>query len=257
MLRQRCPRCFAGKVYRGLLAMNETCPVCGLRFEREEGYFTGAMYISYLFSLVFVFAIFGVLWFVLPNDTLTDVGILCLVSGLLYLPLVPLAFRYSRVLYMHMDRKLDPDVDEIDLSEAGSPCRWTTLHSPSSRRNTVVARSTYGCGGAPLMDAVVRSKATVYARSPLAPAAMTSFSYDVQFEKDDPSRSNTGRISAHPAPLKAAPNSVTGSLCDHIPIRGPASPLCKAISTSFSRGMAAARNSSVSVVIFHLLTGHL
>jgi len=47
------------------------------------------------------------------------------------------------------------------LSEAGSPCRCTTFHSPSSRRNNVVARSTYGCGGAPLRDAVVCSSATM------------------------------------------------------------------------------------------------
>ena len=47
------------------------------------------------------------------------------------------------------------------LSEAGSPCRCTTFQSPSSRRNTVVARSTYGCGGAPCTDAVVCSNATM------------------------------------------------------------------------------------------------
>jgi len=45
IIRQRCPRCFTGKVFRRLLDMNETCPVCGLRFEREEGYFTGAKFV--------------------------------------------------------------------------------------------------------------------------------------------------------------------------------------------------------------------
>jgi hypothetical protein len=68
---------------------------------------------------------------------------------------------------------------------------------------------------------------------------MTSFSKDVQFEKDDPSRSNSGPISAHPMALAAAPKTVVGSLCDHVAKRGSASPLCKAISAAFSRGMAA------------------
>ena len=95
--------------------MNETCPVCGLRFEREEGYFTGAMYISYLLSLVLMFAIFGVLWLLLPTGSLFAIGMLCLVTAVVYLPLVPVVFRYSRVLYMHLDRKLDPDVDETAL----------------------------------------------------------------------------------------------------------------------------------------------
>ena len=27
--------------------MHETCPVCDHRFEREPGYFVGAMYVSY------------------------------------------------------------------------------------------------------------------------------------------------------------------------------------------------------------------
>ena len=62
MLRLRCPRCLAGRVYRGLLTMNERCPQCGLTFEREPGYFTGAMYASYLLALPLVFAIFLILW---------------------------------------------------------------------------------------------------------------------------------------------------------------------------------------------------
>ena len=32
---------------QGLLAMYERCPVCGLTYKREEGYFIGAMYVSY------------------------------------------------------------------------------------------------------------------------------------------------------------------------------------------------------------------
>jgi uncharacterized protein (DUF983 family) len=115
ILHQLCPRCFTGKVFQGIVDMNERCLVCGLRFERESGYFTGAMYISYLISLVLLFAIFGVVWLLLPHDSLFDIGLLCLVSGLVYLPLVPLVFRYSRILWMHLDRKLDPDVDDPGL----------------------------------------------------------------------------------------------------------------------------------------------
>src|SRR5689334_512492 len=53
---QLCPICRSGPIFRvplwrGFLAMNEKCPVCGLRFEREPGYFLGAMYFSYLLSI--------------------------------------------------------------------------------------------------------------------------------------------------------------------------------------------------------------
>src|SRR5207248_3419030 len=52
ILRQRCPRCRKGAIYRcslfrGWLSMFERCPVCDLKFEREQGYFVGAMYVSY------------------------------------------------------------------------------------------------------------------------------------------------------------------------------------------------------------------
>jgi hypothetical protein len=36
--------------------MHACCPVCGLHFEREEGYFLGAMYISYGMSATILIA---------------------------------------------------------------------------------------------------------------------------------------------------------------------------------------------------------
>ena len=96
--------------------MDDDCPTCGLDFDRgDPGHFTGAMYVSYLLSLVLMFAIFGILWLVLPRGSLFAIGMLCLATAAVYLPLVPVVFRYSRVLYMHLDRKLDPDVDETAL----------------------------------------------------------------------------------------------------------------------------------------------
>lgn len=57
ILRQLCPRCRSGKIFRssifyGLAHMYERCPVCSLKYEREQGYFLGAMYISYGLALV-------------------------------------------------------------------------------------------------------------------------------------------------------------------------------------------------------------
>ena len=47
----RCPRCHRGPIFkplrRGFGAMYEACPVRGLVFLRESGYFLGAMYLSY------------------------------------------------------------------------------------------------------------------------------------------------------------------------------------------------------------------
>jgi hypothetical protein len=40
---QRCPRCLEWPVFATLFRRHARCPACGLRFEREPGYFTGAM----------------------------------------------------------------------------------------------------------------------------------------------------------------------------------------------------------------------
>ncbi len=108
MVRMRCPRCLRGRLFRGLLDMWERCPVCGLRFEREAGYFTGAMYASYLIALPLVFAIFGVMW-LFSSRTLLAAEVLLLVTAVLFVPLVPLVFRYSRVLWLYFDWRFGPD----------------------------------------------------------------------------------------------------------------------------------------------------
>ncbi len=38
----RCPYCGGAGIYEDYFALRESCPVCGVRFEREEGFFLGA-----------------------------------------------------------------------------------------------------------------------------------------------------------------------------------------------------------------------
>jgi uncharacterized protein (DUF983 family) len=101
ILRQRCPRCRQGHVFRGSTDMNPGCPVCGLPFEREQGYFLGAMYVSYTISMVVLGLMMWVGSLLLPT---WDLGVLVLVACVFYLPLVPMVFRYSRVIWIHFDR---------------------------------------------------------------------------------------------------------------------------------------------------------
>jgi uncharacterized protein (DUF983 family) len=48
----RCPNCGAGSLARGLLSVHDRCRVCGLLFEREEGFFLGAMVFNYVFAVL-------------------------------------------------------------------------------------------------------------------------------------------------------------------------------------------------------------
>src|SRR5262245_39309243 len=97
----RCPRCLKGKTFRTWVRMYDTCPACGHRFEREQGYFLGAMYASYFLAvpLVGLLAWAANVWLV-PGWTL---GGATLLITPLFLLLVPVIFRYSRVIWMHLD----------------------------------------------------------------------------------------------------------------------------------------------------------
>jgi len=85
--------------------MNITCPVCGLVFEREPGYFTGAMVVSYVLAVPMLGAM------VIGLMTLggLDAVPALLIGDTAYLVLVPFIFRYSRVLWLHFDWLVDPD----------------------------------------------------------------------------------------------------------------------------------------------------
>src|SRR4051794_16927007 len=98
ILRQRCPKCWQGAVFQGLWTMHERCPVCGHKFQQDEGYFLGAMYVSYTLSLPLLGLMTVLLRMLLfPTWELHNVVPIALIPYLLFVPAV---FRYSRILWM-------------------------------------------------------------------------------------------------------------------------------------------------------------
>ena len=83
--------------------MNRQCPVCGIAFEREPGYFLGAMYFSYGMAVMVVtpVVLVGLVW----DWSYPRTGV---VAGALLVALAPILFRYSRVIWMYMDQYFDP-----------------------------------------------------------------------------------------------------------------------------------------------------
>ncbi len=105
ILRLRCPKCRTGKLFSGLITMPERCPVCGMYFEREHGYFVGAMAISYGLAVALVAGLFaGLLWL-----TRWPLEWVLLGSSAAFIPLAPFCFRYARALWLYIDRRIDPD----------------------------------------------------------------------------------------------------------------------------------------------------
>jgi uncharacterized protein (DUF983 family) len=110
ILHQRCPRCREGAIYRGsmlegLLSMYDRCPVCHLKYEREEGYFIGAMYVSYGLAIPPYLAIVSALW--LLAGWRYEYALLGAV--IVYLPFVPFVMRLSRVVWIYVDQAFDPE----------------------------------------------------------------------------------------------------------------------------------------------------
>jgi uncharacterized protein (DUF983 family) len=54
----RCPNCGRGRLFRGVFRMLSQCPVCGLSYFPEQGYYVGAMIINYVATTAVVVAIF-------------------------------------------------------------------------------------------------------------------------------------------------------------------------------------------------------
>ena len=85
------------------MTMHERCSVCGLVYEREPGYFTGAMVVSYVLAV----PTFGIIVIALLVAGL-DTGVALLAGAALYLVLAPFILRYSRVIWLHFDWLIDP-----------------------------------------------------------------------------------------------------------------------------------------------------
>jgi uncharacterized protein (DUF983 family) len=109
MLHHRCPRCRVGKIFHhsiffGFPKMHESCSVCHLQYEREPGYFLGAMYISYALALPLVALIAALLW---KFSGLSFLRII-LWTVALFLPFVPSVTLFARVLWIYLDQTFDP-----------------------------------------------------------------------------------------------------------------------------------------------------
>src|SRR2546428_10945818 len=101
ILRQRCPVCLEGRMFRGVFAMNAACPVCGHRFERETGFFQGAMYVSYALGVGEAVVLVLIAMFV-AAPLIGPFGAIA-AAVVVHGACVPLLFRYSRVIWAHLN----------------------------------------------------------------------------------------------------------------------------------------------------------
>lgn len=64
-LAHRCPNCGGRTLFKPgtLFELDEKCPDCGLKFEKDEGFYLGAMSLNYGVTLVLVLTPVALLWY--------------------------------------------------------------------------------------------------------------------------------------------------------------------------------------------------
>jgi len=122
----KCPRCRVGRVFNGptyglkIQKMNEFCPHCNLKFEREPGYFYVAMFVSYAMNVAEMISV-SVAAYVL-GLSLTYENLWYFVAILFGTTLLfsPFNYRYSRIILLYWlspGLHYDPDRSRLENGE--------------------------------------------------------------------------------------------------------------------------------------------
>lgn len=100
-----CPVCGKGAIFQSSSflsikppAMNESCTHCGYVFEKEAGFFWGAMFVSYAFTVAEIIATI-VTWSLLVEGSL-DTGVIWPTVAVIIL-LSTFNFKFSRILWIY------------------------------------------------------------------------------------------------------------------------------------------------------------
>lgn len=141
---RHCPRCGQGKLFRRWFSMVPTCPKCGYRFEREEGFALGASVMSLVLGQIIAVAFLIVsLVLTMPDPPVVRLVIMgvavVLLTGLFIQPFTKTLWAAVDML-MHQtmgsswgDSNVQPGVVE--------PGRVTTGSTPTQTASTDTASS--------------------------------------------------------------------------------------------------------------------
>lgn len=112
-LRLRCPDCGQSSLYASLFKMKHHCSRCGLVFEREQGYFIGALYINVMVTESLLLFLFILYYMTRP---VSEDALYAVLFGLaLILPLI--FFRHSRSLWLAVDHIIEPNAKRVEPDE--------------------------------------------------------------------------------------------------------------------------------------------
>lgn len=107
ILNNDCPHCHEGKVFNeksifftiGFPKMNQLCSHCQFKFEKEPGYFFGAMYVNYGLTVAHSIATYVIAHFFFTETF--DLRIIPII-GVVIITMASFNIRLSRLLWIYM-----------------------------------------------------------------------------------------------------------------------------------------------------------
>ena len=106
---KRCARCGSGHLFKRWFTMVDDCPRCGLHFEREAGYWVGALAIN----IIIVGGLFAVAFVVALVLTAPDIPVVPMLAVIIPLMIIVPTFTYpfSKTIWVAVDRALLQHMD--------------------------------------------------------------------------------------------------------------------------------------------------
>lgn len=104
IIKGTCPNCGTGKIFeeKGSVLlfkvpkMHENCTNCGYTFEKEPGYFLGAMYVSYGLTVLEMLTLFFIAY------SSVSLGVFFILIFVLMALLSFFNFRVARIIWIHV-----------------------------------------------------------------------------------------------------------------------------------------------------------
>lgn len=127
ILHLKCPVCHEGEFFQAhpynlnrVGDLHEQCPVCGVKYEKEIGFYTGAMYVSYAIGVAVCVTLWVALMVLLP-----DLGIITQIVSIASVMLfgAPVFYALSKIIWANFFFQYDPAKAAIARASAASEQR--------------------------------------------------------------------------------------------------------------------------------------
>lgn len=121
---KRCPHCGARDVFESFFELSEHCRTCGLVFEREEGYWLGAMVVAMVVTEVAFVIVLGTALFLTWPDVPWGWVLVAAMATNALIPVVGYPRWKTTWLALHL-AATDPTIGSGEQRDALAPDRQT------------------------------------------------------------------------------------------------------------------------------------